>query len=121
MALVEVMDSEKVIVPAFEVSTIILFAPVVTTALAKVTEVAKRVICPILISLATTVPDAKKIPEPSAVKSPIAVLEEPTLPPIVMAPVAADRVRLLLATLASTLPVMVMMPLPVVLSDVVVA
>ena len=57
-------------------------------------------------------PDAKKRPVPSAVKSPIAVLAEPTLPPRVMTPEPAVRVRLLPATEASTLPVMVIAPAP---------
>jgi len=48
---------------------------------------------------------------PEAVKVPKAIAPEPTLPPMETAEPAV-RVSALLATLASTLPVMVMLPTP---------
>ena len=83
------------------------------TASAKVTEVANAVVWPTLRLPPTfTVPDARKILVPSAIKSPKATGLEPTVPPMVMAPEPATRVSLLPATEGLTSPVMVMLPTP---------
>jgi len=113
-----VIASEKVTVAAPAALTTTpsaLVAPVAVTALAKVIDVPKPAVWPILILLATTVPDAKKMPVPFAIKSPKAVALDPILPVKVTVPEPALRVRSLPAVRASTLPVIVMLPLPLVL------
>jgi hypothetical protein len=111
-----VIASEKVIVPETPASTLIPVSVIertfAVTALAKVTDVVKGVLWPILILLATTVPEAKKLPVPFAFKSPKAIEPEPTLPVMVTAPVPAVRVRSLPETEASTLLLKLMLPLP---------
>ena len=59
-------------------------------------------------------PEARKVPVPDAIKSPKSMEPEPTLPLMVITPDPASRVRLLPEALASTFPVMVMLPAPMV-------
>ena len=114
---VTVIASEKVTVPAPAASTrtpSVCNAPVAVTALAKVMDVVKESAS---TPAAVTVPEAKNAPVPFAIKLPNAVELEPTLPVIVTLPVDALIVRSFPAVAASTLPVIVMFPLPTGVED----